>query len=305
MKKETLLIAMAFAVIYIVWGMTYLGEKIAIESIPPFLMAGMRYATAGVLLYLFALWRGINRPTWQQLLNALFIGVLFIGLGTGCVAWALQYVDSGTTALVIAFQPLLTLLLVWLMLGRAPVLSSYIGIVLGIIGMAFLVLQDHIVGQTTSVWGLLMLLLSMSGWGYASVAVKRLQLPTPQIHSTAAQMLGGGIVLILASSFLEDHSKFSFAAITTNSWLAFAFLIVFGSILAFSCFNYLLQRVSPEKVSTSNYVNPIIAMLLGWAVKDEIITGQSIWAAILMLVGVLFININVVEVLKEKRSRFV
>jgi len=300
MRKETLLLVFAFAVVYIVWGTTYLAVRIAIETMPPFLMAGVRYFTAGVLLYLFSLFRGITIPTWRQLGNAVFIGSLFIGLGTGCVAWALQYVDSGTTALVIAFQPLLTVILVWILLGRKPVMSSYIGILLGVVGMGLLVLQDHLMGQTTSIWGLLMLLLSMTGWGYASVAIVKLDMPKPQVHNTATQMLGGGAVLMIVSLFIEDHTQFSFMQVSFASWMAFLFLIFMGSILAFSCFNYLLQRVSPEKVSTSNYVNPIIAMLLGWAIKGEIITRQSIFAALLMLLGVLFINIDLIGVLRKK-----
>ncbi|MEM6698742.1 MAG: EamA family transporter [Bacteroidota bacterium] len=303
---ELLLIIGAFACIYIFWGATYLAVKIAIESIPPFLMAGFRFSIAGsILLGIAHLFWKPQLPTKKQLYNAAFAGVLFLGIGTGGVAWALQYVDSGIAALIISAQPLLTMLLVWAMLKNAPVASSYLGIVLGVGGMYLLVAQDHVLGQENSWLGILAIMSSMLAWGYSSVYIKKADMPKGQAQNAALQMLFGGLSLFLISLFTESYEGLSFASISSRSLLAFGFLVCFGSILAFSCFNYLLQRISPEKVATSTYVNPIVAMFVGWWIGGELITNQSILAALVMLIGVLFINVDVLAFFKKKRLKAV
>jgi len=292
---ELLLIIGAFACIYIFWGATYLAVKIAIESIPPFLMAAIRFVIAGSLLLgiAFLFWKP-QLPTKKQLLNAVFTGVLFLGVGTGGVAWALQYVDSGITALIISGQPLLTLFLVWAVLKNPPVASSYLGIVLGIGGMYLLVSQDHVLGRSNSWWGILAIISSMFAWGYSSVFIKKADMPKGQALNASLQMLFGGVALFIISLFTESYEGFTFTSISARSLWAFGFLVFFGSILAFSCFNFLLQRISPEKVATSTYVNPIVAMIVGWWIGGELITNQSIVAALVMLTGVdLFNCLNV------------
>lgn len=298
--KELVLVLLSFFAVYVIWGATYLAVTIAIETMPPFLMAALRFVAAGLLLLTFSLFTERTRPTKQQVKNALFAGVIILAVGTGGVAWALQYVDSGIAALLISASPLITVFMVWAVMHQAPRLSSYVGVALGVVGMGLLVGQDALIGQESSIWGIIVILNSMIAWGYGSVFVKRADLPKSPGQNAALQMLVGGITLLLFSLLIEDVSSFNIFAVSRSSWWAFAFLVVFGSILAFSAFMYLLERISPEKVSTSTYVNPIVALFLGWWFNDEIITQQSLVAASIMLIGVLFINIDMVAWLKKK-----
>jgi drug/metabolite transporter (DMT)-like permease len=302
--RELALVIFSFAVIYIIWGTTFLGVRLAINSIPPILMAGLRYFTAGAILLLLVLtFTKVVPPTWQQIKNAVFGGSLLVGGGTGGIAWALQYVDTGITAMIVAGQPLVTLLMMWIILKRPPVLSSYLGILLGLLGMALLVFQDQITTQKSSIWGVIISIASMISWGYGSVITPKLELPKGQSFNTAIQMLGGGSSLLVLSLLIGDYKGFHFYHVTSQSAWAFAYLVIFGSILGFSCFNYLIRRISADKVSTSTYINPIVAMILGWAVLGEVITQQSIIAALIMLLGVFFINIDLLTVLKKRKIR--
>ncbi len=300
--KELVLVLLSFFAVYVIWGATYLAVSIAIQTMPPFLMAAARFITAGILLLVFSLLSERTRPSRQQIKNALFAGVIILAVGTGGVAWALQYVDSGIAALLISASPLITVFMVWAVMKQAPRLSSYIGVALGIVGMGLLVGQDALIGQESSIWGIIVILNSMIAWGYGSVFVKRADLPKSPGQNAALQMLVGGLSLLLFSYIVEDTSAFRIAEVSTTSWLAFGFLVIFGSILAFSAFMYLLERISPEKVSTSTYVNPIVALFLGWWLNDEIITEQSLVAAAVMLIGVLFINIDMVAWFRRKRK---
>ncbi len=300
---ELVLIILSFLVIYIVWGTTFLGVKLAIDSIPAILMAGFRYFTGGFILYLISLTMHFNLPSLKQVKNAAIGGTLFIGCGTGGIAWSLQYVDTGITAMIIAGQPLVTLFMVWAVLKRPPMLSSYIGILFGFLGMFLLVFQDQITTESSSLIGVFIIFLSMLCWGYGSVFIQKSELPKGQSQNTAIQMLAGGGALILLSFIMGDHKDFQFSAVSTTSTWAFVYLVLIGSILGFSAFNYLLKRIAAEKVATSTYINPIVAMLLGWSVLDEVITQQSIVAALIMLTGVFFINVDVLGLIKKRKIR--
>lgn len=300
---ELVLIILSFLVIYIIWGTTFLGVRLAIDSIPPLLMAGFRYGLAGVILYLTSLLWDTSRPTWKQLINATIGGVLFIGFGTGCMAWSLQYIDTGITAMIIAGQPLITLFMVWVVFKRPPVLSSYVGIVLGFVGMFLLVFQNQITTEQSSVLGVLVLFFGMLCWGYGSVFIQKSELPKGQAQNTSIQMMMGGLAIVLVSFLIGEYKTFALNQVTTTSAWAFVYLIFFGSILGFSCFNYLLKRISAEKVATSTYINPIVATILGWWILNEVITQQSILAALFMLTGVFFINVDVLALIKKRRLK--
>ncbi len=303
-RQERLLMVLAFAAIYIVWGTTYLAVSKAVATIPPFLMAGIRFLLAGGGLYAFTLlFKKSVLPSWRQVKNASITGVLLLSVGVGGVAWGLQYVDSGVTALLISGQPLLTTLLVWMILKRRPVFSSYLGILLGMVGMAVLVSQEQLIGEQSSLMGIAAIFFSMLCWGVGSVYVNKLDMPKLQLQSAAIQMLVAGVTLVLFAGSLGEWQQFSPTAVSASSWWSLLYLIVFGSLIAFSAFNYLLKRVSPEKVSTSTYVNPVVALLLGWWLNAEMITQQSLWAAAIMLMGVLFINVDVFAEAKKKKKR--
>ncbi len=285
------LIILSFAAVYIIWGSTYLFIAYTVESLPPFIMSTIRFSLASLLLFcLTILLRKYQSVTKKQLRNAVFAGILFLGLGTGGVAWALQFVDSGFTALVISGQPLIVVLMMWAIDQKRPATQSFGGIFLGMLGMYLLVSQKELMTGPEQWKGVMVIFFSMIAWGFGSIFVSKSDLPKPQMVNNAIQMISGAATLFIFSLFLENSLSFDFTAVPSTAWLALSYLIVFGAAVAFSAFNYLLTKVSPEKVATSTYVNPIIALALGWHFRDELVTGQSILAVCIMFTGVFFIN---------------
>jgi len=288
--QKGVLIILAFFSIYVIWGSTYLLNKISVAELPPFMIAAIRFIIAGLIIFVIAKLIGINiKITPKQLKNTIIAGFLFLTFGNGVAVWALMYVDSGFAALEISAQPLVVLLLMLLLEGKRIQPMSLVGVVLGIIGIFLLVSQKQIVSQENSVIGMIMLFACMLSWAYGSLFVAKADLPGNYFVNTGYQMITGGFMLLIASVLFGE--KWS----VPGEWsgevqLSMVLLIVLGSIVAFTSFNYLLKVVSPEKVATCTYVNPIIAMILGWYFLKEQITGQSIIAAAILLTGVYFIN---------------
>ena len=290
-NNAIILIILSFAAVYIIWGSTYLFIAETVEHLPPFTLSTIRFALASTLLFgLTAVLRKYKRISRKQFGNAVFAGVLFLGFGTGGAAWALQFIDSGFTALIISGQPLIVILMMWAMHGERPALQSFAGIFLGMFGMYLLVSQQELVSRPEQWKAIFAIFLCMLAWGFGSIFVSKADLPKPQMANNAIQMMSGGITLFLFSFFLENPLTFDYQAVPINAWLALGYLIVFGAVIAFSAFNYLLTKVSPEKVASSTYINPIIALILGWYFRDELITTQSIVAVCVMFTGVFFIN---------------
>lgn len=288
--RNPLLIILAFFAIYVIWGSTYVLNKIAVTELPPFMLASIRFLTAGFLIFVIARLAGKNlRITRRQLLNTVIAGFLFLGFGNGVVVWALRFVDSGFAALVISAQPLVVLLLMLILDGKKIQPMSMVGVGLGILGIYLLVSQKQVTTQENSFLGISMIFACLVSWSYGSLFVGKANLPTNHFVNTGYQMFTAGLLLMLASYlFREDWiSPISWSAPTQYSMLLLIFL---GSIVAFTAFNYLLKVVSPEKVATSTYVNPVIAMILGWYFLNEQITLQSGMAASILLTGVYFIN---------------
>lgn len=292
MKKPSniSLIILAFFSIYVIWGSTYLLNKIAVAELPPFMLASIRFIIAGTLIFGLCKILNINLAiTKKQLTNTAIAGFLFLTFGNGIVVWALKYIDSGFAALQISAQPLVVLILMRVLDGKKIKPMSLVGVVLGIAGIYLLVSQKEIISQENSVLGMVLIFMALLSWAYGSIFVSKADLPRNYFVNTGFQMLFGGIMLFVASiAFGEDWSlPTNWTEPTLYSMLL---LIIFGSIVAFTSFNYLLKTVSPEKVATSTYVNPLIALLLGWYFLNEQITLQSIIAAIVLLTGVYFIN---------------
>lgn len=267
-------------------------NKIAVSELPPFMLAGIRFVSASILIFGIAKLLGFSlKISKQQFYNTLLVGFLFLTIGNGLAVWALKYIDSGFAALIISAQPLLVLLLMLVLEGKRIKMMSIIGIILGFIGIYLLVSQEEIVTTENSYVGILMIFICMLCWGYGSLYVAKSDLPKNFFVNTAYQMFTGGILLFIGSLLLGETWSYptTWSNKTTGAML---FLIVFGGIIAFTSFNYLLKIVSPEKVATSTYVNPIIAMFLGWYFLNETITTQSIIAAVILLTGVYFINTN-------------
>lgn len=289
-SNNVVLIILAFFSIYVIWGSTYLLNKIAVTELPPFFLASIRFVTAGLLIFIICKFLKINiKITRIQLINTAIAGFLFLTFGNGLIVWALKFVDSGFAALEISAQPLVVLVMMRLLQGKKIQAMSVIGVVLGVIGIYLLVSQKQIISKEGTILGIIMIFFCMLSWGYGSLFVAKANLPSNYFVNTGYQMITGGIMLSIASLlFGESWSLPSEWSIDVK--YSMIILILFGSIVAFTSFNYLLKVVSPEKVATSTYVNPIIALLLGWYFLNEQITLQSAIAAIVLLTGVYFIN---------------
>ncbi|MCL6273332.1 EamA family transporter [Muricauda sp. 2012CJ35-5] len=301
--SKTTLVVLAFFAIYVIWGSTYMLNKMAVMEIPPFMLAGYRFVTAGILILIIAKILGIPIAiTKKQLRNAVLAGFLFLSFGNGVVVWALRFVDSGFAALEISAQPLVVLILMRLLQGKKIQPMSVVGVVLGIIGIYLLVSQKEIITKEGTITGIVVIFLAMVSWAYGSLFVGKADLPSNYFVNTGYQMLTGGILLALISLGLgEDWS--SPLEWSGKVQLSVVLLVLFGSIVAFTSFNYLLKSVSPEKVATSTYVNPIVALALGWYFLEEQITTQSIIAAVILLTGVYFINTKKTLAIFERFKR--
>ena len=288
--KNPLFIILAFFSIYVIWGSTYLLNKVAVTELPPFMLASIRFVTAGLLIFGISRAMGKRlRITRAQFFNTIIAGFLFLAFGNGVVVWALRFVDSGFAALVISAQPLVVLLFMRLFEGKKILPMSMVGVALGLIGIYLLVSQKEVTSSENSILGILMIFACLLSWSYGSLFVGKANLPTNHFVNTGYQMFTAGIILGISSLLFNEPWSNPLVWSTPVQW-SMLLLIIFGSIVAFTAFNYLLKVVSPEKVATSTYVNPVIAMLLGWYFLEEQITTQSAVAAVVLLTGVYFIN---------------
>jgi len=259
-------------------------------ELPPFFLAAIRFTTASILVFTISKLLGYSLTiTKKQLLNCILAGFLFLSYGNGMFVWALKWVDSGFASLLAALQPLVILLLMRLLQRKALQWKSMVGVSLGLIGMYLLISQNEIIAKEGMVVGILMILTCILSWSGGSLFVAKADLPNNFFVASAYQMLTAGISLFIASFALNEpwSSPLTWQGQTQ---VALICLVIFGSIVAFSSFNYLLKNVSPEKVATSSFVNPVIAILLGWYFLQEELTPQTGIAALLLLTGVYFIN---------------
>lgn len=290
LPRKTVLIISAFFAIYIIWGSTYLLNKIAVAEVAPLFLAAIRFIIASALIFIIAKMMGLSLSiNKKQLLNCTIAGFLFLTFGNGVFVWALKYVDSGFAALEASTQPLIVLVLMRLIDGKKIQRKSIIGVVLGIFGMYLLVSQETLETQQHSTLGIIMIFTTILSWSFASLFVAKATLPRNFFINTGYQMLMGGLLLLIAS-FIINEPWLSPLQWSVDVKISMLLLIIFGSIVAFTAFNYLLKVVSTEKVATSAYVNPVIAIFLGWYILEEQITIQTIMAAALLLSGVYFIN---------------
>ena len=290
LHKKKVLIFFAFISVYVIWGSGYLLNKIAVQELDPLMLASVRFMTSGVIIFLISILLKFSlKISKKQLINSIIAGFLFLSFGNGMLVWALLYVDSSFAALEISAQPLIILILMRIIYGTKIKQMSIIGIVLGFIGIYLLVGQKEILEQDNSILGMIMIFLCMTSWALGSLFVAKADLPKNFFVNTGYQMITGGFTLLIFSLLINEKW------IWPNEWelktqYSVIFLILFASIIAFTSFNYLLKVVSPEKVATSTYVNPIVALFLGWYFLNEKITNQSLIASIILLTGVYFIN---------------
>ena len=288
-STRTLLIA-AFATVYIVWGSTYLAIRLAVETMPPFLLAGARFLFAGAMMFVWLRLKGVAMPDKKQWLHATIAGVLMLLGGNGLVVWAEQTVSSSLTALLVALTPVWFALLDWTRpAGKRPATYTWVGIIVGFAGVALLVTghNSSSVNASHNPWGVAALVVAGLCWAAGSLWSRYNAKPDSPWMNSAAQMICGGAALLFVSLFHGEPAHFHFAQVSVRSWLSFLYLIVFGSWIAFSAYVWLLKVSTPARVATYAYVNPVIAVLLGHLMLGEALGGRALWAAAIILAGVI------------------
>ena len=276
----------AFAAVYLLWGSSYLAIRFAIETIPPFLMGGARFLMAGAILYGWERTRTASCSLPQHWLSALIIGAFLILGGNGSVVWAEQFIPSGLTALLIATEPLWIVILLWGM-GRERVPSGgVVGLVLGFAGVAFLIGPEDIAGGgRIDVRAAGVVLMGTLSWAIGSLYSRSATQAESQILSTAMSMLSGGALMVGLALLLGELSDFDPGAVSLKSGLAFVYLVLFPSLLAFTAYLWLMKTVSPDRASTYAYVNPIVAVTIGWALASEPVNPRIIISMTIIMVA--------------------
>ncbi|MDX1417648.1 MAG: drug/metabolite exporter YedA, partial [Candidatus Promineifilaceae bacterium] len=291
-RRLTILIVLAFAAIYLIWGTTYLGIRIAVETIPPFFLAGIRFLFSGALLFIILRLRGVPMPRRFHWRSAVIVGGLLLVGGNGFVTWSEQQVESSTAALVVATVPLWIALFDWLIFrGQRPRKRVTLGLMLGLLGIILLIGPGQILGTASfDLLSLLVLLLAPVLWSFGSLYSRQAELPGNTFMATAMEMLAGGVLLLLAALLTGEMTQLNPAEFSNRSLLALIYLTIFGSIIAFSAYIWLLKYVPATKVATYTYVNPVFAVFLGWLILDEAITPTTIAATVIIILAVILIT---------------
>jgi drug/metabolite transporter (DMT)-like permease len=280
----------AFAAVYVIWGSTYLAIRLAIETMPPHLMAAARFLVAGAILYAWSRWRGAPRPTRRNWGAATLVGGLLLLGGNGAVVWAETRVPSGLTALLVAMVPIWMAVLEGLPRhgGKTPRAPVVAGLVLGLAGLALLIVPGRLAGRVDPV-GAGVLLLGSFCWAFGSLHARVADLPKSGFLATAMEMLAGGAWLLVFGLATGQAGKLTLAAVSARSLLSLGYLVVFGSLIGFTAYIWLLKATTPARVSTYAYVNPVVAVLLGWAFAGEPITLRTFLAAAVIVGAVALI----------------
>lgn len=283
----------AFAAIYLIWGSTYLAIKYAVETVPPFLMTGARFFVAGGILYVWSAARGndagahMGRRAWR---DVFIVGALLIVGGTSLVGWAEKDVPSGMTSLVLATTPLWMVLLESAQARTRPAPRVLAGVAVGLVGLLILVGPSlSYTGGGVSLLGVGALTLSALLWSIGALYSRRSPLPLSATRSTSLQMMAGAVLSVLTGLALGEHHELSLAAITPLSAIAIGYLVVAGALVGFSAYLWLMRVSTPSRVATHAYVNPVVAVLLGWAVAGERVTGMTLVAMAVIVAAVVLI----------------
>jgi drug/metabolite transporter (DMT)-like permease len=291
---STIKVIVAFAAVYLIWGSTYLAIRFAIETIPPFLMAGVRFVLAGAVLYAWLRLRGAERPRRAYWVSTGVVGALLLLGGNGAVVWAETRVPSGITALLAATLPLWMVLLDWVRpRGTRPSGWVWAGIALGLAGIVLLVGPGNFGGgEPVDLLGAAALILGSLAWAAGSLYSRGAALPPSPFLVTAMQMLSGGALLILAGLATGELGSLSLPAISVKSMVAMLYLLIFGALVGFSCYIWLLRVSTPARVSTYAYVNPVVAVILGWAFAGEPFSVRTLLAMAVILGAVALITLG-------------
>jgi drug/metabolite transporter (DMT)-like permease len=283
-------VVLCFLSIYFIWGSTYLAIRYAVETIPPLYTAGIRHLTASAILLVWCLAKRL-RPTWQQVRASVIIGTFFFLIGHGTLHWAEQKVPSGLASLVIASEP------IWVFLFSAVAAKQWrmnrallAGIFLGLGGVGLLMGRSALTSGSGVFVGSLAVLLGALSWAVGVVYSRRSHLSGHPLLLSALSLLAGSLQLLLAGTLAREYRGFALASVSMRSWLALAYLILFGSVVAFTAYNWLLEHYSPTLVATHTYVNPIVAVLLGWLLASEAVTFNVLLSAAMVVGAVILVD---------------
>ncbi len=284
-------IYLALGIVYVVWGSTFLGVKYAINELPPFMISCTRFLIGGSLLFLFTLLRGDGFPSMQHTLNAAFIGVLLSGVGNCAVAFALQTMPSGLVALLVATLPAWMILLDFLFFSKEkPSFVGSIGLVLGLAGMVFLLNPAQQIGQReVAILPALVVFGGSIAWAFGSIKSPYLSLPK-SLQSTAIQMTVGGCFSLIMSFIFEKNQLHALQNMTQQTYLAMIYLIVVGSYVGYTAYVWLINNAPPQLTATYAYVNPVVAIFLGWIFLNERLTSRTLVASAIILAGVVLMT---------------
>ena len=282
----------AFASIYVIWGSTYLAIRYADQTIPPFVMGGVRFLISGTILYLWSRYRGAPRPTRINWRNAVVAGGFLLLGGNGAVVWAEQFVPSGLTALLVSILPFWLVIIEWVRPPRKrPSVAVLIGLILGFVGIIVLVGPSSLGGHgNVAPLGALVLILGSLSWAIGSFWSRDADLPESGLLTTGMEMLGGGALLVIVGALSGEFSQLDVHAISKASAIGLLYLVTFGSLLGFTSYIWLLDKVSPARLGTYAYVNPLVAVMLGWAIAGERLSVRTGVAAAIVICAVALIT---------------
>lgn len=282
----------AFISIYIIWGATYLAIRYAVETLPPFLMAGTRFLVSGILLYIWARYRGAAKPTRIHWRNATIAGAFLLLGGNGAVVWAEQSVPSGLTALLVSILPFWLVIIEWIRPhGKRPSAAVILGLVLGFVGIVVLVGPGNVGGQgDVRPLGALVLILGSLSWAIGSFWSRDAKLPDSGLLTTGIEMLTGGALLFIAAAVTGEFTNFHVRDVSRASGVGLLYLITFGSLIGFTSYIWLLDKVSAARLGTYAYVNPVVAVILGWAIAGERLSVRTAVAAAIVICAVIIIT---------------
>lgn len=293
-RPSTALLVAAFAAVYVVWGSTYLAIKFAIETLPPFLMAGARFLIAGFILYVWARARGAERPSWLHWRTSLIVGALLLLIGNGGVVTAEHYIASGLAALLVATEPLWVVLLNWARPGGArPTGKVMLGLLTGFAGVWLLVGGTGMLNTDqgyATLFGAVLVIVAALSWAGGSLYSLHAPVPRSPLLASGMQMLAGGALLLVAGTVTNEWTRFDLSDATPRSILAFLYLVVFGSIVGFTAYSWLLRVTTPARASTYAYVNPVSSVLLGWWLANEPLQARTLLAAAVIVFSVALIT---------------
>lgn len=296
-KKNLIVLIAAFAAVYVFWGSTYLAIKYTIETLPPFLMAGARFAFAGSILFFWARFtKDYERPTLKHWKTAFIVGTFLLLGGNGGVVLASHYIPSSLTALLVATEPLWIVVLSWIWLGTGrPNWKVGLGLLIGFVGVYLLIAGKAGSAEADGYgqWiGIFAVIAGALSWAAGSIYGLKATTPKSSLLTAGMQMLAGSASLFVVGLLRGEHNTFDPAAVSSNSIFALFYLIVFGSLIGFTAYSWLLKNAQPAMVSTYAYVNPVIAVVLGWSIAGESMTSQMLIGAFVIVASVILITAN-------------